>query len=273
LSIHPTAIVESGATLGDNCEVGPFCFIGNEVDLGRNSICMSHVVITGPTKIGEGARIHPHAVIGGDPQNTAHKGGRTTLTVGRNCLIREGVTMNRGTDQSRGATIVGDDCIFLAYAHVAHDCALGNKVTFANNVMIGGHCDIGDGVIIGGGGAVHQFCRVGNNAFIGGVSAVTRDLIPYGMAVGVYADLGGLNLVGLKRAGTPRQEIHALRNACKMLFDRRRPMHDNIGPVRLAYPESALVQRVLDFISVDAKRSYCTPPVSANRERSDGGNG
>jgi UDP-N-acetylglucosamine acyltransferase len=137
--------------------------------------------------------------------------------------------------------------------------------------MIGGHCDIGDGVIIGGGGAVHQFCRVGNNAFIGGVSAVTRDLIPYGMAIGVYADLGGLNLIGLKRAGAPREEIHALRNAYKMLFDRQRPMHENIGTVRLAYPESALVARVLDFVSVDAKRSYCTPTVSANRERSDGG--
>jgi UDP-N-acetylglucosamine acyltransferase len=272
LSIHPTAIVEEGAILGENCDIGPFCHIGNGVELGANSICMSHVVISGPSKIGEGARIYPHAVIGGDPQNTAHKGGRTTLTVGKNCLIREGVTMNRGTDQSRGATIVGDDCIFLAYAHVAHDCTLGDKVTFANNVMIGGHCDIGDGVIIGGGGAVHQFCRIGNNAFIGGVSAVTRDLIPYGMAIGVYADLSGLNLVGLKRAGTARDEIHALRNGYKMLFDRRRPMHENIGTVRLAFPDSALVGRVLDFISVDAKRSYCTPAISANRERSDGGN-
>ena len=271
MSIHPTAIVDPGAILGENCEIGPFCVIGKDVELGDNSICMSHVVIYGPTKIGPGARIYPHAVIGGDPQNTAHKGGRTTLSVGKNCLIREGVTVNRGTDQSRGATIVGDDCIFLAYAHVAHDCTLGDRVTFANNVMIGGHCEIGDGVIIGGGGAVHQFCRVGNNAFIGGVSAVTRDLIPYGMAIGVYADLGGLNLIGLKRAGTAREEIHALRNAYKLLFDRQRPMQENIETVRVAYPDSALVRRVLDFISVDAKRSYCTPAISANRERADGG--
>jgi UDP-N-acetylglucosamine acyltransferase len=270
LSIHPTAIVESGALIGENCDIGPFCHIGNEVELGANSVCMSHAVITGPTKIGDGARIYPHAVLGGDPQNTAHKGGRTTLTIGSNCLIREGVTMNRGTDQSRGATIVGDDCIFLAYSHVAHDCVLGNKVTFANNVMIGGHCDIGDGVIIGGAGAVHQFCRIGNNAFIGGVAAVTRDVIPFGMAIGVYANLAGLNIVGLKRSGQPRQEIHALRNAYKMLFDRNRPMYENIELVRLAYPDSTLVRRVLDFISVDAKRSYCTPAISANRERTGG---
>ena len=118
MSIHPTAIVESGAIIGENCEIGPFCYIGGEVELGSNSVCMNHVVIYGPTKIGDGARIHPHAIIGGDPQNTSHKGGRTTLTVGKNCLIREGVTMNRGTDQSRGATIVGDDCIFLAYARM-----------------------------------------------------------------------------------------------------------------------------------------------------------
>ena len=269
MSIHPTAIIESGARIGDNCSIGPFCHIGPEVVLGDNSIVMSHVVISGATTISEGAKIYSHAVIGGDPQNTAHKGGRTTLSVGKNCTIREGVTMNRGTDVGLGRTVVGDNCMFLAYAHVAHDCILGDRVTFANNVMIGGHCHIGDGVIIGGGGAVHQFCRVGNNAFIGGLAGVVRDVIPYGMAIGVYAHLAGLNIVGMKRSGISRADIHAMRHAYRMLFDRSHTMHDNIARVRDTYADAPVVMRLLDFVSVDGKRSYCTPPLDAGGAGSD----
>ena len=270
MSIHPTAIIESGAKIGANCDIGPFCHIGRDVELGENSVVHSHVVISGATRIGEGAKIYPHAVLGGDPQNTAHKGGRTTLTVGRSCTIREGVTMNRGTDVGLGKTVVGDNCMFLAYAHVAHDCILGDRVTFANNVMIGGHCEIGDGVIIGGGGAVHQFCRVGNNAFIGGLAAVVRDVIPYGMAVGVYAHLAGLNIVGMKRSGMSRADIHAMRAAYSMLFDRKLTLHENIDRVRESHSDSPAVARLLEFVSVDAKRSYCTPPLSAAKVDNDG---
>jgi UDP-N-acetylglucosamine acyltransferase len=269
LSIHPTAVVERGASIGANCEIGPYALVGPEVVLGDNSIVMSHAVIMGATTIGEGAKIYHHALIGGDPQNTAHKGGRTTLTVGKNCMIREGVTMHRGTDQSRGETTVGDNCMFLAYAHVAHDCSLGNRVIFANNVLIGGHCEIGDGVIIGGGAAVHQFCRIGNNAFIGGMAAVTRDVIPFGMAIGNHAYLGGLNIVGMKRTGLSRTDIHAMRRAYKMLFDRDYTLHDNIERVRNAYPGAQLVTRLIDFVSVPGKRHYCTPPLGENLEDGD----
>jgi UDP-N-acetylglucosamine acyltransferase len=269
LSVHSTALIEDGAQIGANCEIGPFAHIGPDVVLGDNSIVMSHAVLCGRTTIAEGAKIHSHAIIGGDPQNTAHKGGATTLTVGKNCLIREGVTMNRGTDQSRGETIVGDNCMFLAYAHVAHDCILGNRVTFANNVLIGGHCEIGDGVIIGGGGAVHQFCRIGNNAFIGGMAAVTRDVIPYGMAIGNHAWLGGLNIVGMKRSGLPRSEIHAMRHAYKMLFDRDFTLQENIERVRAGYPDAQSVARLIDFVTAAGKRHYCTPLLDAKADDGD----
>jgi UDP-N-acetylglucosamine acyltransferase len=263
LNIHATAIVEPGASIGSNCDIGPFAHIGAEVVLGDNSIVMSHAVITGVTTIGESAKIHHHAIVGGQPQNTAHKGGRTKLTIGKNCTIREGVTMNRGTDLSRGETVVGDNCMFLAYAHVAHDCILGDRVTFANNVLIGGHCEIGDGVIIGGGGAVHQFCR------IGGMAAVTRDVIPYGMAIGNHAWLAGLNVVGMKRGGLPRSDIHAMRHAYKMLFDRDHTLHDNIERVRAAHPDAQSVARLIDFVSLPGKRHYCTPPLDAKPEDDD----
>ncbi len=264
MKIHPTALIETGARIGDNCEIGPFCHIGPEVVLGENSIVMSHVVLTGATTIGPGAKIHSHAVLGGDPQNTNHKGGHTTLTVGRNCVIREGVTMNRGTDISIGNTKIGDNCMFLAYSHVAHDCQVGDYVTMANTAGLAGHCEVGDRAILGGGSAVHQFCRIGNNAFVGGLAAVAHDVIPYGTVIGNHAYLAGLNIIGMKRAGLPRSEIHALRHAVRMLFDPHHTMKENIARMAGVFEGSVVVKRLLEFVSVDGKRSYCTPPRGAS---------
>jgi UDP-N-acetylglucosamine acyltransferase len=264
LKIHPTAIIEPGASIGENCQIGPFCHIGPEVVLGENSVVASHVVIGGATTIGPEAKIYSHAVLGGDPQNTGHRGGHTTLTVGRNCLIREGVTMNRGTDSSRGATKVGDYCMFLAYSHVAHDCQVGNYVTMANTAGLAGHCEVGDRAILGGGSAVHQFSRIGNNAFVGGLAAVAHDVIPYGTVIGNHAYLAGLNIIGMKRAGIARAEIHAMRHAVKMLFDPRHTMKENIGLMADAFPGSVVVRQLLDFVSVEGKRAYCTPPRNVN---------
>jgi len=257
--IHSTAIVEAGAQLGQNTVIGPFCHIGPDVVLGDNTEVMSHVVITGATTIGNSAKIYPHAVLGCDPQNNKHKGGRTTLEIGTNCVIREGVTMHRGSDSSIGKTVVGNDCMFLAYAHVAHDCIVGNHVTFSNNVMIGGHVVIGDSVIIGGGAAVHQNVRVGHHAFIGGLAALTSDLIPYGMAIGVHAWLGGLNIIGMKRSGLVRDEIHCLRHAVPMLFDTSQPLQTRMGQVLAAYRQSEVVADVVAFMGADKKRPLCKP--------------
>ncbi len=221
----------------------------------------------GLTEVGERATIFHHAIIGAAPQNAKHKGGTTRLIVGKNCLIREGVTMHTGSDSSTGLTRVGNNCSFLAYAHVAHDCTLGNNVTFANNVMIGGHVEIGDNVIIGGGGAVHQFCRVGHHAFVGGLAALVHDLIPYGSAIGVHAHLAGLNIIGMKRGGMPRAEIHDMRHAVKMLFDRSKPVRENAVDVASRFAGSAAVQDLLAFMDFSSKRSYCAPLLDGKAER------
>lgn len=257
--IHPTALVEQGAELGSNVVVGPFCHIQSGVVIGDDVELMSHVVIVTGTSLGAGAKVYPHAILGGDPQNAKHEGGPTTLEIGRNCLIREGVTMHRGSDTSRAHTTVGNDCSFLAYAHVAHDSVIGDHVTFANNVMIGGHVTIGDHAILGGGSAIHQFCRVGSRAFIGGLAAVTRDVIPFGTAFGNHAHLAGLNIIGIKRAGLPRSEIHALRHACRMLFDRTKPISLRVPDVLAAFPNSKAVSEVIAFLTSESHRSFCTP--------------
>lgn len=261
--IHSSAIVEEGAQLGEGVSIGPFCHVGPDVILGDNVELMSHVVIAGPTTIGANSKIYPHAVLGTEPQNTKHTGGHTTLTIGSHCLIREGVTMHRGTDTSRGKTTVGDHCMFLAYSHVSHDSEIGNHVTFSNNVMIGGHVTIGDRVIIGGGAGIHQFVRIGHHAFVGGLAALASDLIPYGMAIGNHAYLGGLNIIGMKRSGVPRPEIHKIRRATQMLFDRTKPIRQRADDVMAAYPDSPAVKDLIDFITTDTKRAYCTPPLNA----------
>ncbi|MDN5248746.1 acyl-ACP--UDP-N-acetylglucosamine O-acyltransferase [Bartonella sp. TP] len=260
-NIHSTAFVAPAARLGSNVKIGPFTDIGPEVEIGDDCEIMSHVVITGTVKIGAGAKIYPHAVLGCEPQNNRHRGGKTALVIGRNCTIREGVTMHRGSDDSKGITVIGDNCLFLAYAHVAHDCIIGNNVTFANNVMVGGHVEIGDRVIIGGGGAVHQFVRVGHHAFVGGLAALVNDLIPYGSAIGVNAHLGGLNLIGMRRANMPRSEIHNVRHAVEMLFDRTKTLSDRVIDVGCLYEGSPAVQDLLAFLNIKTKRSYCTPLV------------
>ena len=261
--IHPTALIEDGARIGENTSVGPFCHIGPNANIGANCRLMSHVVVDGATTLGDNATVFHHAILGAAPQNGKHKGGPTTLVVGNNCLIREGVTMHTGSDSSTGATIVGDDCTFLAYAHVAHDCVLGNKVTFANNVMIGGHVTIGDSVIIGGGGAVQQNCRVGHHAFVGGLAALVTDLIPFGSAIGVHAHLAGLNIIGMKRSGVPRAEIHAMRHAVKLLYDRSNTVRQNAVAVEKQYGTFPIVKDLLAFMDFAGKHKYCVPLLNA----------
>lgn len=267
VEIHPSAYVEEGAELAAGVKIGPFCHVGADVKLHENVELMSHVSVIGHTTVGAGTKIFPQAVIGSDAQNTAYKGEETTLVVGKNVVIREGVTMNRGTGNSRGTTVVGDNCMFLAYSHVAHDSILGNHVTFANNVMIGGHCTIGDRVIIGGGAGVHQFCTVGHHAFIGGISAVVNDVIPYGMVVGSRAFLAGLNLVGMKRSGMERDEINAVRSAYKKLFSESTgTLRENAAALLAEYENSAAVKDMLGFILADSKRKFITP-ITARKAR------
>ena len=258
-AIHASAIVEDGARLGADVRIGPFCVVGRDVTLGDGCELVSHVAIAGRTSIGGGARIFPFASIGHQPQDLKYAGEPSTLTIGANCLIREGVTMNPGTSGGGMETVIGDRCAFLANSHVGHDCRIGNDVILSNNVMLAGHVTIGDFVIIGGGAAVIQFTRVGTHAFIGGLSGLENDLIPYGMALGNRAYLGGLNLVGLRRRGFSRESIHDLRRAYRLLFADEGALMERVEDVAQEFAEHPQVHEILDFIRTGGERALCTP--------------
>ena len=260
-SIHPSAVVEEGAQLGEGVRIGPFCHISAGAVIGDRVELFGHVSVMGATTIGAATKVYPMAILGGPPQNTKHKGGRTTLVIGENCTIREGVTMHVGTDTSRGETTVGDNGNFLAYAHIAHDCVVGKNATFANGATLGGHCEIGDNVYIGGLSAVHQFVRVGDNAFLGGCSAFVGDVIPYAIAVGNRASLRGLNIVGLKRSGLPRSEIYLLRKAYRTIFDRSRTVGENVELAKAEFASSPTAMKIIDFITSRGKRHYAVPSL------------
>ncbi len=257
--IHPMSVVDDGAEIGEGVVIGPFCHVGPKVVLGANVELVSHAVVVGRTTIGEGTRIFQSAVIGGDSQSAKHSAVDTTLEIGRNCTIREGVTMNTGTVEHGGRTVVGDNCLFLAYSHVAHDCRVGDHVIMSNNVMLAGHVVVGDHAIIGGGAAVHQFTRIGRNAFIGGLSAVSYDVIPYGILNGNPGLLEGLNVVGMSRAGIDRAIIHRVRHAYKAIFEGEGSVRDKAAAIRGEFEDCPQAVEILDFIAADADRALSTP--------------
>ena len=258
-SVHPSSIVEDGAKLGTGVKVGPFCVIGPDTVIGDGCELLSHVVVAGRTTIGPGTRIFPFASIGHQPQDLKFKGEPSTLTIGANCTIREGVTMNPGTEGGGSVTTVGDGCAFLANSHVGHDCRVGNHVIFSNNVMLAGHCSVGDYAIIGGGAAVIQFARVGAHSFLGGMSGLENDLIPYGMALGNRAYLSGLNIIGLTRRGFSRSDIHSLRRAYRLMFADEGTLLERVEDVANEFGDHPIVQEIVAFIRAGGKRSVCTP--------------
>ena len=257
--IHPTALVENGARLGTGVRIGPFCTVGPHVDLGDGCELVSHVVLAGHTRVGTRTRIFPFAAIGNAPQDLRYKGEPTTLEIGSDCIIREGVTMNTGTPNGTGKTIVGSRCFFLTQSHVAHDCRVGDNVILTNNVMLAGHCKIGDFAIIGGGAGIHQFVRVGPHAFIGGLSGVENDVIPYGMVLGNRAYLAGLNIIGLRRRGFSRDQIHDLRRAYRLLFAQEGTLAERVEDVAEEFAKHPTVHEILDFIRDGGDRAICTP--------------
>ncbi len=257
--IHPLSVVDSGAKLGRGVLVGPFCTIGPNVELGDGSELVSHVALAGRTHIGPDARIYPFASIGHIPQDLKFHGEESILEIGSKCMIREGVTMNPGTEGGGLVTKIGDRCTFLANSHVAHDCIVGNDVIFSNNVMLAGHCQVGDYAILGGSAAVHQFCRVGAHAFIGGLSGVENDVIPYGIALGNRAHLAGLNIVGLKRRGFSRDAIQDIRRAYRLLFAEEGTLQERIEDVAGDFAEDRIVTEIVDFLRGAGTRSVCTP--------------
>ena len=257
--IHPTAIVADGAQVGVGVTVGPYSIVGADVQLGDGVVLHSHAVIEGRTKIGAGGSVYPFAVIGHRPQDTKYAGEPSTLVIGERCTIREHVTMHPGTTSGDMITEVGDNCLIMVGAHVAHDCRIGNHVIMANNASLGGHVIIEDHAILGGMVAVHQFVRIGRHAMIGGASAVDADIIPYGSVSGDRAHLLGLNLVGLKRRGFGNEEIHALQKAYRMLFGPEGTLQERLDDVADTYAANGLVSDVVDFARADSHRPICQP--------------
>lgn len=262
-SVHQAAAVDPKAEIGEGTEIGPFAVIGRNVRLGRNVKVHSHAVITGRTEVGEGCEIHPFAVLGGAPQDQKYRGEASQLILGAFNTVREHVTMNGGTEGGGHITRVGNHGLFLAGAHVAHDCQIGDHVTLVNNATLAGHVAVEDHAILGGLSAVHQWVRVGAYAFVGGMSGVENDVIPFGMALGNRANLAGLNIVGLKRQGFDREQIHALRKAYRLLFSQEGTLQERLDDVDKMFPADAAVQRIVGFMRAKADRAFCVPRSQA----------
>ncbi len=261
--VHHLAAVDPGAELGAGVEIGPFAVIGAHVRLGDRVKVHSHAVITGRTSIGEGCEIHPFAVIGGSPQDKKYRGEQSELTVGAFTTVREHVTMNGGTEGGGHVTRIGSHGLFLAGAHVAHDCQIGDHVILVNNATLAGHVSVEDHAILGGLCAVHQWVRIGAHAFIGGMSGVENDVIPFGMVLGNRASLAGLNIVGLKRHGFEREQIHALRKSYRLLFSQEGTLQERLDDVDKMFPDEPAVQRIVTFMRAKADRAFCVPRSQA----------
>lgn len=257
--IHPTAIVDSAAEIGKKVAIGPYSIVGPGVVLGDGVTLMSHVVIGGRTEIGANTRIFPFASIGQAPQDMKYKGEDSSLLIGCNNIIREHVTMNPGTEGGGMVTRVGNNGLFMVGAHVAHDCMVGDHVILANNATIAGHVEVGDYAILGGLSAVHQFVRIGPHAMIGGMSGVENNIIPYGSAMGNRARLMGLNIIGLKRRGFSRDDIHVLRTAYRLLFAEEGTMAERLSDVAEIYSQNETVMEIVAFIGADSSRAVCQP--------------
>jgi UDP-N-acetylglucosamine acyltransferase len=262
-AIDATARVEDGARIGNGVEIGPYCLVGADVELEEGVRLIGHVNVSGLTTIGEGTVVHPFASLGTPPQSVHYRGEPTKLVIGPHCQIREGVTMNTGTVSGGGITRVGARGFFMVSSHVAHDCYVGDGVTFANNAVIGGHVNIGDNVFLGGNAAVHQFVRIGEGVMLAGLSGASTDIIPFGFAVGQIANLVGLNVVGLRRRGASRAELRRLREAYRALFLGDGVFADRIDKVANAFADDPLVQKVIAFIRAGGKRRLMHPAAHA----------
>ena len=246
--IHPTAIVSSKAELDDDVTVGPYSVIGDDVFIGKGTSVGSHVVIDPYVTIGSDCQIFQYAAIGAPPQSVKFKGEKSYVKIGRNNIIREFVTIHRGTGFGGGITEIDDECFLMAYTHIAHDCKVGRRVVMANNATLAGHIEIGEFATIGGLSAVHQFAKIGEYAFIGGKTGVPKDIPPYVIAAGERASLRGLNTVGLKRQGFSRQTLTELKKAYRIIFRIGLTLNEAIERVQAEVEQIPEVVRFLEFI-------------------------
>jgi len=253
VNIHPTAQVAPGVELGDGVEVGAYAVIGPDVQIGANTRVGPHAVVQGPATLGADNVIFQFASVGSAPQDKKYKGEPTRLEVGDRNVIRECVTLNRGTTKDQGVTRIGSDNLFMAYAHVAHDCQVGNQCVLANNATLGGHVQLGDWVIMGGLSAIHQFCKVGAHAFIANNAAVTRDVPPYVMAVGQPAGAHSVNAEGLKRRGFTPEQIRNIRNAFRLLYRSGLKLADATAQLEALAREQPELKPIVEFLPTSTR--------------------
>ncbi len=258
-TIHPTAIIESGATVGPDCRIGAYSVVGAEVKLGASVTLDNHVSLAGDTTIGDGTRIWPFASIGSEPQDLKFAGEKTRVSIGKNNMIREYVTVNPGTAGGGGITRIGDGNLLMMQVHIAHDGDVGNNVVFANGVQVAGHVTIGDNAVLGSMAGIHQFCRIGKGSMVGGGAIVVNDVIPYGTVISPRGTLGGLNLIGLKRRGAEKSDMNELRRAYKDLFSGEGALLDRARALESSELNNPLVMDVVEFILANSDRSFCTP--------------
>ena len=256
--IHPSAVVEPGAQLGEDVDIGPFCLVSAQARLGDRSRLLSHVSVQGRVDLGADCIVHAHAALGGAPQDTKYDGCPNRLEIGERTVIREHVTMHAGTAANDGLTSIGHDGYFMVASHVAHDCVVGNHVTLANAATLGGHVSLGDHVTLGGLSGIHQHTRIGHHAFIGAMGCITRDVIPYGMTMGNPGALHGLNIIGMRRAGLARPDIHRARAAYKALFcGKQGNFAQRLENVSQRFAGTRIVMEMVDFINTPSRRSLC----------------
>ena len=256
--IHNSSVIDKKAKISKNVKIGPFCYVGPNVELQENVELVSNVHIEGTTYVGNGTKIFPFASIGTQPQDLKYKNEKNSLSIGKNNIIREYVTINPGTEGGGTKTSIGDNCLFMISSHIAHDCIIGNNVIIANNVPLGGHVTIEDSVVIGGNSAVQQFTRIGRLAMIGGMTGVLKDVIPFGLSIGNRNYLQGLNLIGLRRKKYENKLIIGLDKAYKDIFSSKN-LYENLSKINGEYKDNKLVNEVIKFIEKDKKRPICSP--------------
>lgn len=258
-AIHPSAIVETGAEIAPDAEIGAWCHIGAGARIEAGARLLSHVVIMGNATIGARTTVYPFAVIGGPPQHTGYRGEPTSVAIGADCIIREHATIHRGTPGGRGETLIRDRAFIMAAAHIGHDCVIGEGAIIASNASLGGHCDIAPKVFIGGLAGLHQYTRIGYAAYVGGCAAVAMDVIPYGSVLGNRAALGGLNIVGLRRAGATRPMLETLNAAYRDLFFGEGRFAERVDRVAAHYAGSEHVMQIVGFIRDGGARPVMQP--------------
>ena len=257
---HHTSIVSEKAVLGSNVTIGPYCIINENVKIGDNANLIAHVYIDGNTTIGDNCKFFPYCSIGTSPQDLKYKGEKSILKIGNNNIFREYVTINPGTKGGGLKTVIGNNCLFMINAHVAHDCEIGNNVIMVNNASIAGHVILEDFAIMGALSGAHQFCRIGKHSMIGGLSGVDGDVIPYGTVIGNRAHLSGLNIIGLKRRGFSKDIIQDLRKAYGLLFSSQEgTFSDRVKEVSEEFLDNEPIQEIVQFLKREKSRSICKP--------------